>query len=174
MWAPKQKGFTIVELLIVIVVIGILAAITIVAYNGVQQRARDAQRKSDLATIAKSLELYNIDKGNYLYTGSGCGSGGGGVGWFNRTYTGYGRIVDCLVASGALSRPLIDPSGIESCASDTVCRTYMKHTCVGTYAGTYLYASLESEPAGHDGPTNNTCAPSWDTQYGMNYVIKVD
>ena len=35
-----KSGFTIVELLIVIVVIGILAAITIVAYNGIQSRAR--------------------------------------------------------------------------------------------------------------------------------------
>ena len=43
----KQTGFTIVELLIVIVVIGILAAITIVAFNGVQQRARDAQRRQN-------------------------------------------------------------------------------------------------------------------------------
>lgn len=64
MWA-KQKGFTIVELLIVIVVIGILAAITIVAFNGVQQRGRDAQRKSDVAAITKALELYYIDKGEY-------------------------------------------------------------------------------------------------------------
>lgn len=40
----QNSGFTIVELLIVIVVIGILAAITIVAYNGVQQRARDMTR----------------------------------------------------------------------------------------------------------------------------------
>ena len=36
----KRRGFTIVELLIVIVVIGILAAITIIAYNGVQVRAK--------------------------------------------------------------------------------------------------------------------------------------
>lgn len=47
----KQRGFTIVELLIVIVVIAILAAISIIAYNGIQSRARDAQRSNDIATI---------------------------------------------------------------------------------------------------------------------------
>lgn len=64
-WAPKQKGFTIVELLIVIVVIGILAAITIVAYNGVQQRARDSKRQSDIAVLQKALEMYHVDNGGY-------------------------------------------------------------------------------------------------------------
>jgi len=59
------RGFTIVELLIVIVVIGILAAITIVAYNGIQQRGRDAQRSSDISTIQKALELYHVDNGGY-------------------------------------------------------------------------------------------------------------
>ncbi len=58
MWAKqKQSGFTIVELLIVIVVIGILAAITIVAYNGVQQRARDAAPKSDLRQAVTASEM---------------------------------------------------------------------------------------------------------------------
>jgi len=51
----KQSGFTIVELLIVIVVIGILAAITIVAFNGVQQRAATAAVQSDLAQNAKVI-----------------------------------------------------------------------------------------------------------------------
>lgn len=60
----KQHGFTIVELLIVIVVIGILAAITIVAYNGLQARAKDAQRVNDVDTITKALELYLLIKGN--------------------------------------------------------------------------------------------------------------
>lgn len=61
----KAKGFTIVELLIVIVVIGILAAITIVAYNGITKRASDTQRRSDVQSIAKALELYYIDNNRY-------------------------------------------------------------------------------------------------------------
>ncbi len=68
-WARKTKqqsqGFTIVELLIVIVVIAILAAITVVAYNGIQQRARDAQRQSDIVTIKKALELYYTANNRY-------------------------------------------------------------------------------------------------------------
>jgi general secretion pathway protein G len=61
----SKKGFTIVELLVVIVVIAILAAITVVAYNGIQVKARDSQRKQDVKTIAKALELYYIDNGQY-------------------------------------------------------------------------------------------------------------
>jgi len=67
-----KNGFTIVELLIVIVVIAILAAISIVAYNGIQQRARDTQRLQDVKTIAKALELYYIQNG--VYPSSNCSS----------------------------------------------------------------------------------------------------
>ena len=61
----RRSGFTIVELLIVIVVIAILAAISVVAYNGIQQRARDSDRKTGITNLAKALELYYIDNGQY-------------------------------------------------------------------------------------------------------------
>ena len=60
MWA-KQKGFTIVELLIVIVVIAILAAITIVAYNGIQDRAKSSKASTALNQAAKKLRLFQVD-----------------------------------------------------------------------------------------------------------------
>jgi len=75
----RQPGFTIVELLIVIVVIGVLAAITIVAYNGIQGRAKDSQTDSALAHVKKALELYRADNGFY----PPCGADDGGC-----SYTG--------------------------------------------------------------------------------------
>ena len=54
MLRDRQTGFTIVELLIVIVVIAILATISVVAYTGVQVRARDSMRTDNIAKIKKS------------------------------------------------------------------------------------------------------------------------
>jgi len=71
----KRVGFTIVELLIVIVVIGILAAITMVAFNGVQDRARAASVAAAVDAYAKGLEMYRIEAGTYPDTselGSAC------------------------------------------------------------------------------------------------------
>jgi len=58
-----RKGFTIVELLIVIVVIAILATISIVAYNGIQIRSRNVARLQAATNIYKQLELYTQQTG---------------------------------------------------------------------------------------------------------------
>lgn len=70
----RHSGFTIVELLIVIVVIGILAAITIVAFNGVQNRARAQTVNSDLTMLNKAIHAARINNDQTLFavTGSNC------------------------------------------------------------------------------------------------------
>ena len=75
--ASGRRGFTIVELLIVIVVIGILAAITIVAYNGVQQRAQAATVQSDLEGAAKQLAMDQVTNSAYPATLAAANNGAG-------------------------------------------------------------------------------------------------
>ena len=64
----KSQGFTIVELLIVVVVIAILAAITIVSYNGITARANASASKSTAATVQKKAEAYNAENSTYPAT----------------------------------------------------------------------------------------------------------
>lgn len=61
----KNKGFTIVELLIVIVVIGILATLVIVTFTGIQQKARNSQRQTDINALDSHIEAYYAQTGNY-------------------------------------------------------------------------------------------------------------
>ena len=63
-WAQKH-GFTIIELLVTIVVIGILVTIMVVSYTGIQQRARDSERGSDITQIKIAIEKYHADKSGY-------------------------------------------------------------------------------------------------------------
>lgn len=63
-WATK-KGFTIIELLVSIVVIGILATIMIISYSGIQQQSRDSERGSDIVQLKMAIEKYHSDKSLY-------------------------------------------------------------------------------------------------------------
>ena len=68
----QNKGFTIVELLIVIVVIGILAAITIVAYNGITARANNTAAISAVNQSVKAVQAYIAANGTYPGATGGC------------------------------------------------------------------------------------------------------
>ena len=72
----KQGGFTLLELLIVIVIIGILALLIIPNITSAPKKARDTKRKTDITTVRKGLEEYFVDNNVYptlltdLQTGS--------------------------------------------------------------------------------------------------------
>lgn len=61
----RQQGFTLLELLIVIVIIGILALIIVPGLASGPKRARDAQRKSDMRAVKNALETYYNDNNSY-------------------------------------------------------------------------------------------------------------
>lgn len=133
-----QRGFTIVELLIVIVVIGILAAITIVAYNGVQQRARDTARTAAVKSVMKALELYRVDNDTYPSVGTD------GVGY----------------AMSTLSTALV-PTYIKAIPNDPNPSSpnyqYVRSTAASGAYGIRVY--YESKAPCHDGVNNGS--QSW-------------
>jgi prepilin-type N-terminal cleavage/methylation domain-containing protein len=124
MVTKKQTGFTIVELLIVIVIIGILAAITIVAYNGIQERARQQKIQTDLTAIEKAIVATRISESNVIGaitssygTGGSCAGAGAGtdlaaLAKTHACWTRYAQTLDILSnKSGMNIRDLVDPWG---------------------------------------------------------------
>lgn len=69
-WARTQKGFTLIELIIVMVVIGILASIVYVSFTTTQQRSRDAQRDRDIMDVQRALDKYYAANGAYPSVGA--------------------------------------------------------------------------------------------------------
>ena len=66
----RNEGFTIVELLIVIVVIGILALLVITTYSGIQAKARNSKRSSDVKSLQTHIEAYYSQAGYYPSRGN--------------------------------------------------------------------------------------------------------
>lgn len=60
-----QRGFTLIEILVAVAIIGILSSFLMVNFISIRQRGRDSQRKSNLAQIQSALEIYRSDTGSY-------------------------------------------------------------------------------------------------------------
>lgn len=61
----KKKGFTFIEILVVVSIIAVLIAVGVISYGSIQKRSRDARRKSDIEQIRSALEFYRSDNGYY-------------------------------------------------------------------------------------------------------------
>lgn len=160
----QQKGFTLLELLIVMVILAILSGLGLMAFGTIQQKSRDSKRKQDLISISKSLETYYNDFGEYPNSDA------------------VGNIVAC--GDGGVSCPWGDPWQLyngtlytSQLPQDPVKSNSYFYLSVPADNGYYLFAFLENEedpgvvmngsiPTFYSGPncqnTDDTC----------NYVIQ--
>lgn len=160
----RGQGFTIVELLIVIVVIAILAAITVVAYNGMQQRSRDARRLSDMNAIAKALEAQYAVNGKYPLTVTG--STGAPTSCLSAPHWGCWGFTDAtrFIEKDFASTMPQDPSYVDNAAcgypNNNLTRAYwyeVRADQTGYILGTYMEAVSTSDPRYDDGSVGRGC-----------------
>jgi prepilin-type N-terminal cleavage/methylation domain-containing protein len=119
----RNQGFTIVELLIVIVVIGILALLVITTYSGIQAKARNSKRASDVKSLQTHVEAFFSQSGYYPSRA-------------DMNTASWRTTNPCLVtnaAAKAYSYDVLNAAGTSCEADDTTCA---KYTLTATYEGT--------------------------------------
>lgn len=146
----RNEGFTIVELLIVIVVIGILALLVITTYSGIQAKARNSKRSSDVATIQTQLEAFFQNSGYYPSLADM-----NNATWLstNMKSLDTGALVDpsnatqskTLVATPTAKSYSYAPKDSSDASCETTDTNCAKYTLTATYEGTVNGASTVSK-----------------------------
>lgn len=183
-WKQRATGFTIVELLIVIVVIAVLAAITVVAFNGIQDRSRDGSIRSGANQLEKAIRLWatqtgQLPRGGWSSTGplgsaDNCADGSGG--WVSSGSYPC-ALEDMLVAKQLLPSGFTQRLPTNSAYTSTNgIRSTMFYPCTG---GKYaLYWNLRN-PSAEDTASiayveSQGCPTSPRTSYGMRAAKLLD
>ena len=174
----NTRGFTIVELLIVIVVIAILAAISMVAYTNIQNRAYDTRTKDAAAKFERALRLWSVDtsertlKGNSGSTAAisngNCVDGGGSG------FVGSGNYLctteDILRSAGYLPTDFVKnlPANTYFGGSSNGARAVMIYQCGGD--GKYILYWTLREPTAEDTSNLSNQMTSCGTSTSSNIV----
>lgn len=61
----QKKGYTLVEILVVLTIIAVMMAAAIVSYGSITRKSRDSKRRSDMEQVRQALEMYRADNGGY-------------------------------------------------------------------------------------------------------------
>jgi len=127
-----SKGFTLVEILVVVSIITILSGITFVSYSTILKNSRDYKRQSDLGILQSSLEQYHADQFAYPSVGSTCTNG-----------------------AVSINCPLKDPNGQKTYQSmingDQLASPYPQYSYKQVNTSYCIYAALENGPKNADG-----------------------
>src|SRR3989344_1861551 len=154
-----NRGFTLMEIIIVIGILGLLLTVGLASYQGSQRAARDSRRKVDLEIIAQALEIYKSDNGRYPGE-IGCDSSRGSCGGCPcRGSTWAGRITTALEPNYIRDLPVDQRNNSTNyysyepvcSATQTVCGT--SRACSSSCCAYELRVTLEA------GTTQTVCNP---------------
>ena len=152
----NQSGFTIIELLIVIVVIGILAGLVLTTFNGIQQKARDTERETDIKAVHAQVEAFWAQKGHYPSLTDMNDRAAAGFVATNLKGLDAGAFKDpkgasvnlvATPAANSYAYAVTNSAGTTCEADDTTCAKYtLTATLEGTLngSGTYVKTSLNN------------------------------
>ncbi len=140
-----RKGFTLIEVLVVVTIIAVLISIGIVSYSSVNRRSRDAKRKGDVEQLRSALEMYRADNGYYPDVS--------GASWADASGLSVALVPAYLPAIPS------DPKNAQTY------RYVASNISGGNYYGYCLSALIESEVNPSD-----SCTP--DTLNSHNYGVK--
>ncbi len=176
-----RRGFTIVELIVVVTIIAILVTITIIAYNGVQAKGRDNLRKNDVATLAKLITIYASQNGTWSPTN--CGDTSNTLnGYVNSVYGANNTIMTCLKNYDSTTKQISDPSGCVTLTDNgasckqSIRGAYVAYNTIATNSHYYLVAKLETLGADQSSITNSDMDATTQNTVktaGFNYLLKV-
>lgn len=122
----KRSGFTLIEILVTVTIIAVLLSIAAVSYRSINQRSRDARRKSDVEQLRSSLEMYRTDNGSYPTD----------VGW-DSSWIGTDNSTFATLLASYLSPLPTDPTG-----GVTGYYYYNPRSCSGSPTKCYGYCIL--------------------------------
>lgn len=152
MISPAHKGFTLIELMVVVSIIAVLAVIGLTVFTGLQRSARDAKRKADIEAIATALEIYKDQHGTYsVATSFPCAAGT----WWDFSSSAWGAsgsVRGCPASIGnGLASSFAAGIPTDPFCSSTGCSNGWSNYVLSepTNNGTEftLYARLENPPA---------------------------
>lgn len=142
--SDKNKGFTLVELLVAITIVAILSMIALTLYSSSQKSARDAKRKEDINAISKALEQYKTAKGSYP---TGCADA-----WSGDTHTEW-NLTTCGL-TGYMKELPKDPINYDNGDCDTKDGCHLYRLCVSSDGSSYVVGVNLEDGADQGAPTD--------------------
>ncbi len=144
-----KKGYTLIEILVVVTIIGLLAAVTSITYSQLSKQSRDAKRKADLEQIRAALEMYRSNNNSYPIIAISCSSSGGLTDASSTYLSSIPKDPQCSTKT-YYYRPL-DVSGA-TCSGTEVCTNYTLAaqtevagtTCVASQCGSSCNYCLDA------------------------------